>query len=127
MLFNNHPRIIDGGSKYFQLVVIKSLILVLFDIFTSINMSAICTSSLLEHNLNKLENPSFMKVVPNAPQRHEGLMARNTWHMQIEAWSLQFLAEIEEQVAEFRDDNWQKSELYEGDDDYDGSAEAEDS
>jgi len=76
---------------------------------------------------NKLESPSFMKVVPNAPQRHEGLMARNTWHMQIEAWSLQFLAEVEEQVAEFRDDNWQKSELYEGDDDYDGSAEAQDS
>ena len=76
---------------------------------------------------NKLENPSFMKVVPNAPQRHEGLMARNTWHMQIEAWSLQFLAEIEEQVAEFRDDNWQKSELYEGGEDYDGNSEAEDS
>lgn len=74
---------------------------------------------------NKLENPSFMKVVPNAPQRHEGLMARNVWHQQIEAWSLQFLAEVEEQVAEFRDDNWQKSELYEGGDDYDGNAEAE--
>lgn len=76
---------------------------------------------------NKLENPSFMKVVPDAPQRHEGLMPRNVWHTMVVAWSLQFLAEIEEQVAEFRDDNWQKSELYEGGDDYDGTAEAEDS
>ena len=75
---------------------------------------------------NKLENPSFMKVVPDAPQRHEGLMARCVWHKMVVAWSLQLLAEIEEQVAEFRDDNWQKSELYEGDDDYDGNAEAED-
>lgn len=73
----------------------------------------------------KLLNPSFIKVVPEPPQRHEGLMARNTYHKMITMWVWQLLCEVEEQMAEFRDDNWQKADVFGQDEDYDGHLEAE--
>jgi len=72
---------------------------------------------------NVLKKPYFIHVVPEPPQRHEGLMARSTYHTKVTSWVWQFLDEIEERMAQFRDDNWTKSDTYE--DDYEGELESE--
>ena len=52
--------------------------------------------------------PSFIKVVPEPPQRKDGLTDRKTYHKIFSRWFWQFLDELEAQAANFRDDNWQK-------------------
>ncbi len=59
-----------------------------------------------------LKKPFFLGVIPDAPQRHEGLMARNTYDMVISQWVWLFLNELEKLMADFRDDNWTKTDEY---------------
>ena len=60
--------------------------------------------------------PSFIKVVPEPPQRKDGLTDRKTYHKIFSRWFWQFLDELEAQAANFRDDNWQKDGQSENED-----------
>ena len=73
----------------------------------------------------ELKKPFFLGVVPDAPTRHEGLMARNTYDKVISEWVWLFVSELEKMMGDFRDDNWTKSSEYDESQDYDGSEEAE--
>ena len=57
-----------------------------------------------------LKEPYFLKVVPNPPERKDGLHDRSTYHNKMEQWVRTTLAELEAQMAQFRDDNWTKEE-----------------
>ena len=72
-----------------------------------------------------LTKPYFLGIVPDAPTRHEGLMARNTYDKVISEWVWLFINELEKLMGDFRDDNWTKSSEYDESEDYDGSEEAE--
>ena len=56
-----------------------------------------------------LKEPYFLKVVPKPPLRKDGLNDRSSYHRKVTQWALTFLDELETQMAQFRDDNWQKS------------------
>ena len=60
--------------------------------------------------------PAFLKVVPEPPQRKDGLMDRKTYDKIFSRWFWQFLDELEAQAAQFRDDNWQKEGNIENED-----------
>lgn len=55
-----------------------------------------------------LKEPYFLKVVPKPPMRKDGVMDRTKYHQKVKEWALTFLTELEERMAQFRDDNWQK-------------------
>lgn len=57
-----------------------------------------------------LPNPVYFKVVPEPPQRKDGLMSRWTYHIKFTQWAENFLTELEAQMAQFRDDNWSKED-----------------
>ena len=61
-------------------------------------------------SVSKLQNPSFLGVVPDAPQRKDGLMDRLKFDMQTKQWGLGTLAELEQKMAKFRDDHWNKGD-----------------
>lgn len=63
-----------------------------------------------EKILNKPKEPYFLGVVPPPPERMEGITDRNTYHKKVESWAWQFMYELEKNVAQFRDDNWHKSD-----------------
>ena len=71
-----------------------------------------------------LQEPSFLQVVPNPPERKNGLLDRTSYHRKFSVWFWQFIDELEAQAAQFRDDNWvKKDNLY---DDSDVDTEGED-
>lgn len=55
-----------------------------------------------------LQNPTFLGVVPDPPERKDGLMDRMRFNIEIERWAWLYLGELEFKLAKFRDDNWQK-------------------
>ena len=57
-----------------------------------------------------LQNPTFLGVVPDPPQRKNGLMDRMKFNIEIERWGWLVLNEEEFKMAKFRDDNWNKGD-----------------
>lgn len=65
-----------------------------------------------------LQEPYFLKVVPNPPERKDGLVDRTNYHAKVSQWVWLTLGEVEAQMAQFRDDNWHKGdEMFEADND----------
>jgi len=57
-----------------------------------------------------LSNPSFLGVVPDPPARKDGLMDRLKFEKALEVWGLEFLSELEQKMALFRDDHWNRGD-----------------
>ena len=57
-----------------------------------------------------LSNPIFLGVVPNPPERMDRLMDRLKFEKALEIWGLEFLSELEQKMALFRDDHWNRGE-----------------
>lgn len=57
-----------------------------------------------------LQNPTFLGVVPDPPERKNGLMDRMKFNIEIERWAWLYLGELEFKLAKFRDDNWNKGD-----------------
>jgi hypothetical protein len=84
----------------------------------------ICTDCQFENRqlltrMQKTENkqPQYLHVIPNPPKRRDGLMSRSTYHNNFKSWFWMFFDELQERMAQFRDDNWKRQgDIY--DDDY---------
>jgi len=63
-----------------------------------------------------LAQPSYLQTVPSPPERKNGLLGRATYRKEFSAWAWNFLEELEEKMAQFRDDNWSKEGEFKGDD-----------
>ena len=64
-----------------------------------------------------LQEPYFLTVVPEPPQRKDGIIDRAVYHTKVVQWVWALLTELEERMAQFRDDNWHKQgEMYEEED-----------
>ena len=70
-----------------------------------------------------LAQPSFLQTVPLPPKRENGLLGRATYRKEFSAWGWNFLNELEEKMAQFRDDNWSKNDEFRGDEEIDTSEE----
>ena len=55
-----------------------------------------------------LQEPYFIHVVPQPPAHKDGLLSRNTYYKLFSVWFWSIFTEVEEAMARFRDDNWQK-------------------
>ena len=55
-----------------------------------------------------LDKPYFIKVVPDPPNRKDGLMDRTNFHNKFIKWAETLLIELESQLSKFRSDNWTK-------------------
>ena len=62
-----------------------------------------------------LQNPTFLGIVPDPPQRKDGLMDRMKFNIEIERWAWLVLNELEFKMAKFSDDNWNKGDEEMGD------------
>lgn len=58
----------------------------------------------------KIQNPSFLGVVKDPPERKDGLMNRLIFNSSIASWGLTMLKELEAKEAQFRDDNWNRGD-----------------
>ena len=58
---------------------------------------------------DKLPNPYYIGVVPDPPQRKDGILDRHSYHKKIETWIWTIIGELENRAAQFRDDSWQKA------------------
>lgn len=63
-----------------------------------------------------LDKPYYLGVVPDPPSRQDGLSDRFGFTTRYKKWCWQMLYELEERMAQFRDDNWNR-----GDEEYDMS------
>lgn len=77
----------------------------------------VCPECKFENKLTKtamiqktLQEPYFLRVVPKPPQRKDGLFDRSSYHRKVIQWVWNMLDELEERMAQFRDDNWTKSD-----------------
>jgi len=70
------------------------------------------TNRLLDTTMTKpkLKEPYFIKVVPQPPQRKDGLLDRTRFHNKFSVWFWTCLGEISAEMARFRDDNWTKGD-----------------
>ena len=71
-----------------------------------------------------LPNPYYIGVVPDPPERKDGILDRHEYHRKIERWCWIMLGELEFMAAKFRDDSWQKAieagyDVLSGDEDQD--------
>ena len=73
--------------------------------------------------ITKLENPYFLGVVPEPPNKKQGLMDKLTFEKKVGSGGGQMLNELEHIMALFRDDNWTRGEELEDFSDIDTSAE----
>ena len=73
--------------------------------------------------ITKLENPYFLGVVPEPPNKKQGLMDKLTFEKKVVSWVWQMLNELEHKMALFRDDNWTRGDELEDFSDIDTSAE----
>ena len=55
-----------------------------------------------------LQEPFFIHCVPQPPAHKDGLLSRNSYHKFFSVWYFNMCTELEESMARFRDDNWQK-------------------
>ena len=62
-----------------------------------------------------LQNPTYLGIVPDPPERKNGLMDRMKFNIEIERWGWLLLNEEEYKMAKFRDDNWNKGDEEMGD------------
>lgn len=62
-----------------------------------------------------LQNPTYLGIVPDPPERKNGLMDRMKFNIEIERWGWLLLNEEEFKMAKFRDDNWNKGDEELGD------------
>ena len=53
--------------------------------------------------------------LPKPPRRQEGLMDRSSYHRKVTQWAWTMLDELENKMAQFRDDNWTKKDSFDGD------------
>ena len=53
----------------------------------------------------KLGRPSFLKVVPNPPRRDK-IFSEYDYARAFVKWAYQMMAELDNQAAQYRDDNW---------------------
>lgn len=73
---------------------------------------------------NTPREPFYIRVVPKPPRRQDGIQDRSDYHRKTVQWALSFRQEWEASMAQFRDDNWQKSDqVYLPSDDIDGGEE----
>jgi len=56
--------------------------------------------------------PYFVNCVPKPPERKDGLMSRSSYKREFTTWFWLFMGELEERMAQFRDDNWTKTEQF---------------
>ena len=70
-----------------------------------------CPKCKKESNLEKTKftqkvrkKPYYLKVVPEPPQRRDGIMDNKTYHRKISQWAGNFLAELAHQESKFRED-----------------------
>ena len=49
-----------------------------------------------------LQEPVHFQVVPNAPERKDGIAQRSNYDIDVEKWILQFLGELEYQMGKYR-------------------------
>lgn len=61
---------------------------------------------------DELGHPSFLHTIPLPPKRKNGLLGRAKYRKEFTAWAWNFLYELEERMAQFRDDNWSKESEY---------------
>ncbi len=83
-----------------------------------------CTNRLTLTTIRKtiLKEPYHLTLVPSPPTRKTGIRDRNKFHEEFTKWVWRMTNEVEERLAQFRDDNWHKSnEMMEMDDDIDTS------
>ena len=73
----------------------------------------------------KLQNPYFLGVVPDPPEKKVGLIDHLRFDIMVKQWAWQMMNELEHKMAKFRDDNWSRGEEMGGLDDIDTSAEEE--
>ena len=52
----------------------------------------------------KLTQPHYLQVVPDPPQRHDGMLGRLAFHNKAEQWVWLILEELEFALATWRDD-----------------------
>lgn len=57
----------------------------------------------------KLPNPYYIGIVPDPPERKDGILDRHEYHRKIERWCWTMIGELEFKAAQFRDDSWQKA------------------
>ena len=55
-----------------------------------------------------LKMPYFLKVVPQPPSRQDGILDRKSFIKKFDAWAWTLLDELEERMAQYRDDNWER-------------------
>jgi len=77
----------------------------------------ICPKCKTENPTNKttftqtvLDKPYYLGVVPDPPNRRDGLIDRFGFDQRYKKWCWQMLYELEEKMAQFRDDNWNRGE-----------------
>lgn len=65
---------------------------------------------LVDTKLQKVvtKQPAYFGVVPYPPQRRDGLMSRSTYKKEFKSWFWLFFSELQERMAQFRDDNWKR-------------------
>ena len=70
-----------------------------------------CPKCKTEHELEKTKliqkvrkKPYFLKVVPDPPQRSDGVMDRNAYHRKLSQWAGNFIGELAHQDSKFRED-----------------------
>ena len=87
-----------------------------------------CTNRLSLTKITKtiLQEPYHLTLVPRPPIRKTGIRDRNKYHEEFTQWVWRMANEVEERLAQFRDDNWHKSnEMMDLDDDIDTSRDEE--
>lgn len=57
-----------------------------------------------------LREPYFLRVISKPPLRRDGLHDRSSYHRKVVQWAWTFMQEWEASMAQFRDDNWQKTD-----------------
>ena len=83
-------------------------------------------NKLLESEMSETvpKEPYFIRVVSKPPIRHDGIQDRSGYHRKVVQWAWTFMQEWEASMAQFRDDNWQRSDqLYTPDNEIDGGEE----
>ena len=73
----------------------------------------------------KLQNPTYFGVVPDPPERKDGLMEKRKFELHTETWCLTYLGELEMKMAKFRDDHWMRGQDEDMDLGIDGGEESE--
>lgn len=75
----------------------------------------VCSACQKDNNTNTTEftkaflpNPYYLGVVPDPPERKDGILDRHTYHKKIEKWCWTMIGELEFKAAKYRDDSWQK-------------------